>query len=259
MDIINKIDEYTIEEFKKYLYKLNYSIYDHCDVDLPEYNSFDIYEEIEKEDYLYDITLEEVMLFASTKYDDKTILDNQLEEFFDNTTNQIISILILENKNVNFDSVLLKNYKFDEEYAIYMGYTRDKDGYDLDIDRFNQFYSFDEKFNDNIDKMLTIYNYKLENHIELVPIEEEDCSHYERKHYKIKIFLDVWNIYKTMIEEKDKDRFFEKIIPRFKQLNWKTVSRLFDYSDKEFIEKFNKIIDWKFAKMYHPYYSKTSE
>ena len=81
---------------------------------------------------------------------------------------------------------------------------------------------------------------------------KKEVDNYERKHFKIEKLFRVWDIYKNL-EESDKVRFFDKIIMKnFIYVNWRTVSRLFNIKDEEFIEKFNSYIDWDFAKQYHP-------
>ena len=117
------------------------------------------------------------------------------------------------------------------------------------INDFYKKYSFDEDFGKEVNKTLAHLNYKMQDHIDFALYETGEGDHYERKHMAIKIFFDVWKIYKEL-PESDKERFFDKIIPSFTFINWMTVSRLFDKTDEEFIERFKDNINIEYGNNY---------
>ena len=83
-------------------------------------------------------------------------------------------------------------------------------------------------------------------------MENHEIDNYGRKHHMINIFFSSWTIYKHKIEIDSKERFLNVIKNEFSHVNWRTVSRLFDVEDAEFIQIFLEKIDWEFAKEYHP-------
>ena len=84
---------------------------------------------------------------------------------------------------------------------------------------------------------------------------DDECVAYNMKHFRIKLFQEVWNIYKKLSHE-DKVRMRETILPDFTVINWITMSRLYDPIDTEFVEMFGDRINLEFAKEYNPYFQK---
>jgi len=191
---------------------------------------------------------EVIVGILSVIYKDEELIDVKKKLPF--LRNLYLTMLEVDNFPMNKDSILLETYVPDEEYLV----SCKKNTNETDVKKFMEKYSFDEKFSSEIDfKIAKIYYEKLEFMIFIVYTKGEEVDSYERKHYFIKKFYEIWDIYKTEINKKDKDRFFENIIKKeFSNLNWTTMSRLYDPYDKEFLNRFSQNINSQFAKQYNP-------
>lgn len=109
-----------------------------------------------------------------------------------------------------------------------------------------------KKFNNNI-RQNVLELYKLFNYLPC-NIDDIDIS-YERRHYKINIFLMVFKYYKSLSTEYKK-AFATEIMPHFMNINWTTVSGLYDPNDEEFVALFNNHINNEFAEKYNPFITK---
>ncbi len=87
------------------------------------------------------------------------------------------------------------------------------------------------------------------------PTIDDECAVYNMKHFRIKLFQEVWNIYKKLSHE-NKVRMRETILPDFTVINWITMSRLYDPTDIEFVDMFGDRINLEFAQQYNPYFQK---
>lgn len=85
--------------------------------------------------------------------------------------------------------------------------------------------------------------------------EDDFCISYDFKHFRIKIFFKLFNLY-LKLPEKLKKNFIIFIFPDFMKINWTTMSRLYNPDCIEFTILFNKYINHEFAKSYNPYYKK---
>jgi hypothetical protein len=75
---------------------------------------------------------------------------------------------------------------------------------------------------------------------------------FDSKHHKIDCFFNIWNIYKMFSAEANKTLMLNNILPHFTNINWMTVSRLYNPNDIEFVKLYNSRLDFKFAKQYNP-------
>lgn len=195
----------------------------------------------------YSEPYEHFVAVISTKYSNEYLQD--IIKTPPVINNLYMTMIEDESESINRDSIILTNYKPDEDYYIYNGTDKKAKS----IISFMKKYSFDEKFNSLLDSTLARINFEKENFDEFLLLENgEYPDNYERKHFMIRKFYQVWEIYKCLSVE-DKDRFFEKIIKKhFCNINWRTMSRLYDPEDKEFVEKFGNWIDKEFESKFHP-------
>jgi len=82
---------------------------------------------------------------------------------------------------------------------------------------------------------------------------DDICQSYEFKHYRIRIFFRLFNIYLKLPKEL-KNNFIIHIFPDFININWTTMSRLYNPDCTEFVTLFNNYINHDFANEYNPYY-----
>lgn len=191
---------------------------------------------------------EMVICSISNVLDDDTIIKYGFDEMLSHASSINMTEIRLSDYPYNPDSIIMKQYPLEEEIKVYLDAETDKSKIKLFYDS----YMYDEKFNENIDMELAKIHYSLIRTDAFVYAETKEVDNYERKHHEIRKFFKVWQIYKSL-DNVDKPRFLEKIIKEHHiRLNWRTVSRLFDMDDNEFIDTFNDYIDWEFAKQYHP-------
>lgn len=212
------------------------------DVRVNRYDFFEKYPELEE------CPLEEIVCLLSTIYTNEELIEvDKHPQLIDDL---YLTMLQVDNFPMNKDSILLEKYVPDIEYLVYSKKNTNQD----EIKKFMDKYSFDEKINPDMDfKIAKIYYAKWNYKTFIRFIIKEEPDNYERKHYFIRKFFEVWDIYKNEIPEEDKERFFQNVIKKdFSKLNWTTMSRLYDPNDKEFMDKFSQNIDTKFAEQYHP-------
>jgi hypothetical protein len=202
--------------------------------------------------YLINVPIELIICYLSNKNDDN-FYKPFITDIFEAHQINYLYINMIEAHNIcpiNKDSILLQHYKKDEDFAIYNEDNIIPD----DIKSFMVKYSFEASFGFEIDFELAKLNYEKENYEAFILFEtEEQPDGYERKHFMIRKFYQVWEMYLNKIPEEDKESFFENIIKKhFCYINWRAMSRLYDPNDTEFMEKFSGYLDMDFAKQYHP-------
>lgn len=214
----------------------------------------DNFNRVEDDDYpnkwkeYLEISEEEIIIAISNIFDYDIITKYGIDKIMSHASYIIFIELEANGYKMNRQSPILKQYPVPNDIRIYYGMETDK----VKCDEFYNSYSYDEKFNNVLDKELAEINFEMINDDDFIYASKKEVDNYERKHFKIEKLFRVWDIYKNL-EESDKVRFFDEIIMKnFIYVNWRTVSRLFNTKDEEFIEKFNSYIDWDFAKQYHP-------
>lgn len=233
-----------MDEFKNFLINLS-------NFDLEEYINFHLY-------YNYlsvsdDNSINESWKYFIQNYTEEDLLlllsyfpnDKITPKIIDDVANGPIScltIMDMEKDGLKFNrkSKLLQVFPEDSEYLKFINNEQ------LDNKYFSKF-----NYNSEINNILSKINFELENLDLFVFRENKEVDNYGRKHYKIKKFFELWNLYKN-IKSNKKEFFDNEIYELAKYLNWKTVSRLYDINDKEFIELFDNWIDKDFANEYHP-------
>lgn len=224
--------ELTIDELEKFIAHYNSEI-----EDFPE-SWFNM---------SYCSPLEKVAVVLSTIYDDETL--EPFLEYFNDMRPLYLTMLQDEDYEINWNSIIFKNYKPVEEYYIYNEQNQDKNA----RKQFAEKYGCEEKFSDVIDYSIACARYEQENYHDFILLEVGEIDWSERKHFMIRKFFHVWDIYKNYVELEDKPRFVTKIIKEhFCSINWTTMSRLYDPDDKEFFEIFGSYINPEFAKKYNP-------
>ena len=99
------------------------------------------------------------------------------------------------------------------------------------LDQFNNSYSLVEK---NLD------------------FEERNYISYHLKHFKINIFQKFWKLYRSLTDHNLKLEMRETLIPQFTNINWTTMSRLYDPQDLEFLDLFKHKLNQEFSQRYNP-------
>lgn len=200
----------------------------------------------EKYNDIFNTPIEIIICYISTKYTNyflerfKHLLPMKFNHLY-------MTMLHYKGISVDFDSIVINNYKENKDYLIYENYISD----DENISNFIKKYSFPDSFGYEIDFILAKLHFKLLNYNEFIMLySNEHFNNYEYKHFKISLFFQVWEIYKHITE--NKENFFENIVKKhFSSINWITMSRLYDPADSEFMEKFEHKIDTKFATQYN--------
>ena len=216
----------------KYYFELPY-MEDYQEIELPEN-----YKKI-----IDKYSIEQLICILSNMLDDETIKQFNLQDLNKIASKFIITELEHNNFPINRNSIILDNLEPIKEFLVYEGYINDKNFY--------QKYGHHEKFSCLVDKEIARLLFKKEFMDDFLMMENHEIDNYGRKHHMINIFFSSWTIYKHKVEVDSKERFLNVIKNEFSHVNWKTVSRLFDVEDAEFIQTFLEKIDWEFAKEYH--------
>lgn len=194
---------------------------------------------------------EDILCILSEILDEDYIKDNNIINYFPFYSDFYLSYLELKNYPMNKKSSLLEFYKYNNEFLIYSKLELDENK----IKDYENKYKFENKYDEETNKFLIDNKFLVENYREYIIYTELEYDNWERKHFLINIFFEVWEYYKNGLDIKYKEDFKENILPYFyKILNWRTVSRKFNPEDEEFVKLFNKYIDYDFAKKYNSYY-----
>jgi len=199
----------------------------------------------------------EYILYALSLMSNEKILSLKINRIVDKLPISNFTVNDLEKDGITFnrDSVLMINFPVDNDYLTYK-YLNENE-LDMDSREINMFmvkYGIPEEFDSDTNRVLALLKYELEHVREFIFQEEGELDRYEMKHFKIKIFFQVWNMYKK-IKPIDKERFLENVIKKhFVNINWMTVSRLYNVNDMEFCDIFGDYIDEDFASKYNKSY-----
>lgn len=171
-------------------------------------------------------------------------------------SNFVVNELEMNGLYYNRESILMNAFPIDNEYLVYLSFKNNQIELEDECYPFLEKYGMKEKFNNELDIQLALLNYEIDNVREFVIKLYGELDYYEIKHYKIRTFFKVWDIYKGL-DYKDKERFYKNVMmPYFMHINWRTVSRLYDIHDIEFQELFSDYIDEEFALLYNQGYKK---
>ena len=218
------------------------------------------YETIESEwkEIIEEYSPEHILSILTSFTNDK-IIDLNIDKYIRHADLSNFTIMELEKEGLQFNrsSILMSMFPYEEDYITYLDLSNNDIFMSNKHINFIEKYGVDEKIDiEGLNIKLALLRYELENVREFVIKIFGELDYYEIKHYKINIFFQVWNIYKEL-DHADKERFLLNVIkPYFMNINWRTVSRLYNPDDKEFVKIFVDYIDVEFALIYNPYFKR---
>jgi hypothetical protein len=176
------------------------------------------------------------------------IFDNELEQVYDNF---IIPTL---------------NFKLSEcgkTYVVYKEYMNESNSSFLysklaqsEIEEYQQRICLEStEFPENIKRSVEKLIFHRCNIGYFIHMNAESNPNHLRKHAGIDFIQSAWTIYKVLDNDKLKRLYLDNVMPYFEGINWITMSRVWDVTDREFMERYHSRCSLVFAKDYHPQYN----